>query len=204
MPRTAGLARGLWALIVTLAVGLTLSSTTVDSGWAQAQRFLTLADLEIELERAISQAKLISDRPPYFIIQKVALKLAGKNSTAADGSIGFTIPIFDYGANLGIDLTQTDGGTLELELITPTREVVGGTTSIDLSSLVTILKDSFKPGTKFRVKSAKYTLLWTLQSDGGGKVNALVAKGGVHLAKENSQEITFYLCETLNRFECVN
>jgi hypothetical protein len=171
--------------------------------FAQHLDFLELRHLTAELEKAIIEAKQVSDQPPIFIVQKVALKLKGENRTSAQGGLSFSIPIFKAGIDLSAKANETLSEALDLELIPRERVTVGGPTFVDFVSLVRVLKVSFKSDTRLRAASVAYSLRWALQVAGDGKVNVVVAKLGGEIARENSQEVTFHLCETNNGADCI-
>jgi hypothetical protein len=168
---------------------------------AQQTGFAKLADVELEIEKAIAEARTVSDQPPLFIIQKVELKLQGKWQTAGDGTVSFTIPIFKYGADLSAKGDQSQEDKLSLELIPRNRAPVGGTNSIDFASVIRLLKSTFK-NTELLPAKVKYSHNWALQLNAGGNINVAIAKAGLKIAQENAQEVTFHLCHTINRVDC--
>lgn len=164
--------------------------------------YLELKDLKIALERAIREAKRVSTEPPYFLIKKIELELQGDRTAGAEGSL--SIPVFGVGVDLGAKGTYSAQHKLKLELVPPENEVVGGAPTIELAPLIRTLKDTFKASAGGLVPTAiEYTYKWTLQLDGSGKINVVVAKAEVKVSDERSQEITFHLCQTRNRSECI-
>jgi len=184
-------------------------SGVMSAGSSMAQdgaQVLGLRDVKVAVEQAIKEAKRVSAEPPHFIIRKVELKLQGERKVAADGSVSFGIPVFGAGVDVAAKGSQTTREKLELELIPPESQVVGGKRIIDLGPLIRSLKDSFKAdqgGGGLMAASVKYTYGWTLQLGAEGKVNVVVAKAGAAISEEKVQEITFHLCQTQNRSECI-
>jgi hypothetical protein len=179
---------------------------TIAAGPVNAQdvptSFIELRALKVALEEAIQQAKLVSPNPPYFIIRKIGLTLQGERRVGADGTVSFRIPVFAAGVDLGAKGTQVALHRLKLELIPPESAVVGGEKAIDLAPLIRSLKQAFAEG-GLRAATIEYTYRWALQLGAEGKINAVVAKVGASIADESSQEITFHMCETLNRSDCI-
>jgi hypothetical protein len=167
------------------------------------QEYLALRDLKIDLEKAIKDATLVSNEPPFFIIEKIELKLQGETRTGADGSASFSIPIFKAGIDVGAKGVETQSETLTLDLVPPDKTIAGGVRRVDFTPLMRTLKDTFKSDTGLQARSVTYTKSWALQLDADAKINVVVAKAGVTIAKDKTQDVTFYLCQTLNRLDCI-
>lgn len=186
---------------LTLLAGLCFLFAPTLTTAAEPQ-FIALRELKIGVEQAIREAKRVSTDRPYFIIKKVELTLQGERKVAADGGVEFSIPVFPINIELSAKGSQTTLQKLKLELIPPESTVVGGEKLIDLASLIRTLKDTFKSG-DLNASAIEYTYKWTLQLSGDGKIKVVVAKAGGEIADDKSQEITFHLCQTLNRSECI-
>jgi hypothetical protein len=169
--------------------------------------FVELRDFKLEIERAIQEAKRVSPEPPFFIIQKIVLQLKGEKKQNIDGSVNFSLPVFRYGVDLGAHGTANTLQELELELVPAESQIVGGAHLIDLTELTRTLKETFRAdsNTKGALAAAaiKYTNSWTLQLGADGKINVVVAKAGVSISEDKTQRVTFHLCQTLNRSDCI-
>src|SRR5437762_7607505 len=127
---------------------LLLAYTTFGHSESETQQFLTLGEFTTDLEKAIVDAKLISpEEEPFFIIQKVKLKLRGQNRARGDGSVSFSIPVFKHGIDLKAQATNTQQTTLEVTLVPREKTIVGGPRSVDLTPLVRTLKETFRDRT---------------------------------------------------------
>jgi hypothetical protein len=188
----------------TLCGFIVLGCTTATVAETPSKDFLGLGDLTREIVQAISEAKLVSDQPPYFIIKKVNLKLKGELRTAADGSVEFTVPIFGAGADLSAKGVRTVSSTTELDLVPKEMTPVGGTRFADFIALIRVLKQTFNSNALLNAGNVTFSESWALQLDANGKVNLVVAKAGAEISSENSEEITFVLCQTLNRSDCIS
>jgi hypothetical protein len=143
--------------------------------------------LLVELDQTIGAAKLVSDQPPFFLIQKINLTPHGEKRRSANGGLEFTIPIFKVGANLNAKEVGLTSETLELELAPPAKTIVGGRQTIDFAQMVQTLKNTFKPDVAIRPLTIKYSQRWALQLEAKAGGNVIVVKVGGDIAQENSQ-----------------
>jgi hypothetical protein len=168
-------------------------------------QYLSLKELTGAIHEAITNAGELSDQEPYFLVQKVKLELRGKQDT--EGEAGFSIPIFSAAVDLGTEFEESFEEKLAIEMQPASTMVVGGETNIDLTGLITDLKEAFarkkEEQPHFVVNSVVYEQTWALQRSAEGGINFVIAKAGTAISEEKRQKITFFLCETYNFIDCV-
>jgi hypothetical protein len=137
---------------IMAAIGLTFSAALADE-----PTFVPLSELVGNLQNAIAAGRLESSQPPYFIIQKIGLRLQGETRLAANGGVTFTIPVFKAGTDLSAARDVTNSSTLEIELVPAKGTVVGGEQHINFSALIKSLKYTFSSVTGLLASAVTYT-----------------------------------------------
>ena len=135
------------ALVLLLATGPSRANDTDVVGRVSVDELLS------SLEKAVQDSGTLSQEPPWFIIQKIDIKLKGETRQEGTAGAKFEVPIFRAGADLKGKVGQDTSETLEISLIPRQRTVVGGNVAIDLKGLLKTLKETFSQHPSFMVGS---------------------------------------------------
>lgn len=182
-----------------LALGLCLTGAAAAQD-GKVVEFVNLPDLVRDIERAIAEARLVDNEPPFFIIKEVELRLKGSWTEGAEG--GFRIPVWIFSVNVEGDITSIETEELAITVVPPDGGLVGGENLVDLTSLVRTLKETFS-ATSLRGKSISFTRKWILQRSAEADVDAIIMQFGAGISDEKAQSITYHLCQTEDLETCV-
>jgi hypothetical protein len=186
-------------------VGIGLLSATVNGAVAQEGAvvgFVDLPDLVADLASAITEARLIDNEPPFFLIENVTLNLKGTWSEGVDAA--FRIPIWTFGLEVEGEGSSTSSEQMELTLVPAQSALVGGRGIVDLEPVIRALKEAFSDEQQevLRAQSVTFTRNWLLEKSAGAGADLAVIKLGGDIASEQAQSITFSLCQTVDMDTC--
>ena len=187
---------------VALISGLCFSGPAVGQDSAIGG-YVGLSDLIKDITRAISEARLVDNKEPYFIIKEVELHLKGSWTVGGEGK--FTIPVWIIDVSAEAAVTSIKTEELALVLIPSDSAPVGGDSLIELTGLIRTIKESFAATRSegITAKSIDFTREWIFQRNADANVETVVMKLGAGISDEKAQSITFRLCQTEDLETCV-
>ncbi len=171
--------------------------------------FLSVKDIKHAIQVAIFNAVRENDKNPYFLITNVKVKLQGQKDNNIGG--GFKIPIFSAAFDFSANVQTAAGETLEFELTPSEPLATAAPPDLNLSEAIASMKEAFQddgstadpPLPVLTPKRFSYSHDWALKAGGNAGINILVVTLEAGAQDELRQSISFDLCLTLNKLNCV-
>ena len=173
--------------------------------------FMSVNDLKYAIQLAIRDSVRDNDREPYYLITNINLELKGTEDTGVGG--GFKIPVFGASASLDGTLEHSATHTLELKLVPAESLPTRAPPNIKLSELVSLVKEAFQlpneatgQGEDLPALTAptfNYSYSGSLKQSAEGGVDFVVFDISGAAESATYQTISFQLCRTLNRQNCI-
>ena len=172
--------------------------------------YLPLDDLKYVIQLAIREAMQTNVSEPFFLVERVELELNIRKDVEKGVSLG--LPIFSADFDLGTSTLETAVEHIELTLTVSEELPTRGAPRISFTHVLRQIRDTFakdapRPGSPglptLVVEALTYSRQWTIRRGKGGDVHILIVRAGGSIKKEFIQSVTFHLCRTVNRRNCV-
>lgn len=171
--------------------------------------YLSVKDIKHAIQVAIFNAVKDNDKSPYFLITNVKVKLQGQKDSNIGG--GFKIPIFSAAFDFSASVATAAGETLEFDLVPSQPLATAAPPDLNLSEAIASMKEAFQddgstadpPLPVLAPKRFSYSHDWVLKANGDAGINILVIAFEAGAQEQFRQTISFDLCLTLNKLNCV-
>lgn len=165
--------------------------------------YVSASELRDAVHGAIRESIQRNTDPPFYLVKSVEITLRGIEDRSVGG--GFKVPIF--AANVSAEVLElwSAAGTKTLKFNPRLPVSTQAPPKVPFADDIALLKEEaiLAEAAGWSVDSATITYEWSMKvnADAGIDVFFLKIEGGA--AAQSTQKITFNLCRTVNRIECV-
>lgn len=183
-----------------------------DEGGNEHPLAVPLRALTEAISDSLANARRFNDQPPYFLVEKIRLKLRITQTVSGTGTVEVKVPVLPLSANVDAGVTVAATDELDMDLRPAPQTLVGAAEQIDLTALMAAIKSALpaQAGSDGQAGSGGLTAIgftysteFYLQAKAEGGINLMIVKAGAEEVKTVTQRIEFKMCQTVDMVDCV-